>query len=54
MRQTPGKKMTKLLKTSFLLLAFTLLTVTAQAHAPMPANEKTSLDKYVEAPDPSY
>lgn len=54
MYQTPGKKMTKLLKTSFLLLAFTLLTVTALAQAPMPANEKTALDKYVEAPDPSY
>lgn len=46
--------MTKLLKTSFLLFAITLLTITALAQAPMPASEKTALDKYVEAPDPSY
>jgi PhoPQ-activated pathogenicity-related protein len=31
-----------------------MLTLTAIAQAPAPASEKTALDRYVEAPDPSY
>lgn len=46
--------MTKLLKTSFLLFIFALLTVAAFAQAPMSAEEKTALDKYVAAPDSTY
>ncbi len=46
--------MNKLLKTSFLLIAVSLLPLITSAQAPMPAKEKTALDKYIEAPDPSY
>src|SRR5215468_2019486 len=46
--------MTKLFNSIILLLTLNLLTFTAFAQAPTPAGAKTALDKYVEAPDPSY
>ncbi|MGH9939318.1 MAG: PhoPQ-activated pathogenicity-related family protein, partial [Blastocatellia bacterium] len=46
--------MTRLFNATILLLAFNLLTFAALAQAPAPASAKTALDKYVEAPDPSY
>ncbi len=52
MRQRSRKKTTKLFNAAFLLLA--LFTFTALAQAPAPANDRTALDKYVEAPDPTY
>jgi hypothetical protein len=44
--------MTRLFNATILIL--TLLTFAALAQAPAPASVKTALDKYVEAPDPSY
>ena len=52
MRQESPRKTARLFNATILLL--TLLTFTALAQAPAPANVKTTLDKYVEAPDPSY
>ncbi len=43
--------MTKSLLTAFSLVLFTALSF---AQAPKPVEAKTALDKYVEAPDPSY
>ncbi len=43
-----------LFMTTLLLLAFTLLTSAAFAQSSAPADARTALDKYVEAPDPSY
>src|SRR5215467_14918935 len=54
MREIPRENMTKLFNATILLLTFNLLAFTAIAQAPMPADAKTALDKYVEAPDPSY
>ncbi len=54
MRQNSPKNMTKLFNATILLLTFNLLTFAALAQAPAPASAKTALDKYVEAPDPSY
>jgi PhoPQ-activated pathogenicity-related protein len=52
MRQNSPKKMTRLFSATILLLS--LFTFAAFAQAPAPASAKTALDKYVEAPDPSY
>ena len=46
--------MTKLFKSTILCFVLSLLALTALAQAPVPVNEKTPLDKYVEAPDPTY
>lgn len=46
--------MNRLFRSSFLLLVFSLMALAALAQAPMPAEAKTALDKYVEAPDPTY
>src|SRR5215470_10918965 len=54
MFESPQKTMTKLFATSLFLIVFHLLSFTALAQAPAPADVKTALDKYVEAPDPSY
>src|SRR5262245_56855569 len=54
MLETPRENMTKLFNATILLFTFNLLAFTAFAQAPMPADAKTALDKYVEAPDPSY
>src|SRR5215470_15273688 len=54
MRQNSQKKMTRLFNMTILLLTFALFTFAASAQAPAPAGAKTALDKYVEAPDPSY
>ncbi|HEY8462286.1 MAG TPA: PhoPQ-activated pathogenicity-related family protein [Blastocatellia bacterium] len=50
MRQDSPKNMTKPFNATILLLTLNMLTFTAFAQAPA----KTALDKYVEAPDPSY
>src|SRR4030095_16315998 len=50
--QNSPKNMTRLFNAT--ILALTLFTFAAFAQAPAPANSKTALDKYVEAPDPSY
>jgi PhoPQ-activated pathogenicity-related protein len=52
MRQNSRKNRINLFNTTLLLLA--LSTFTALAQAPAPANDRTALDKYVEAPDPTY
>src|SRR5262245_16193436 len=52
MRQNSPKKITRLFNATILLLI--LSTFAALAQAPAPASVKTALDKYVEAPDPSY
>jgi PhoPQ-activated pathogenicity-related protein len=52
MRQSSGEKRIKLFNTTLLLLALSAFTALAQA--PTPANDRTALDKYVEAPDPTY
>src|SRR6266542_5037664 len=52
MRQNSRKNMIWLFNAAFLPLV--LLTCAALAQAPAPAGVKTALDKYVEAPDPSY
>ena len=54
MRQDSPKKMTELFNAIILLLTLSMLTFTALAQSPAPASAKTALDKYVEAPDPSY
>src|SRR5690348_2165399 len=54
MRQDSPKNATRLFNSIFLLLTLNILTFTALAQATSPAGEKTALDKYVEAPDPSY
>src|SRR5262249_40937636 len=54
MRQDSPKNMNKLFNATILLLTLNLLTFTALAQAPATADAKTALDKYVEAPDPSY
>jgi PhoPQ-activated pathogenicity-related protein len=50
MRQDSSKNMTKLFNVIILLLTLNMLSFTALAQAPA----KTPLDKYIEAPDPSY
>src|SRR5262247_3418946 len=52
MRQHSRNNMTRLFNTAFLPLI--VLTCAALAQAPAPASIKTALDKYVEAPDPTY
>ncbi|MGE0132733.1 MAG: PhoPQ-activated pathogenicity-related family protein [Blastocatellales bacterium] len=52
MRQGSWKNGIELFNTTLLLLSLTAFTALAQA--PAPASNKTALDKYVEAPDPSY
>src|SRR5215475_6994742 len=52
MRQNSLKNMTRLFNATILI--FTLFTFAAFAQAPAPTGVKTALDKYVEAPDPSY
>src|SRR5262245_36926579 len=52
MRQNSRKNITRLSNVTILLL--TLFPFAAFAQAPAPASVKTALDKYVEAPDPTY
>ena len=52
MLKTPGKSLTSLFNVALLFLAFQSLSFTALAQSQ--ANAKTPLDKYIEAPDPSY
>jgi PhoPQ-activated pathogenicity-related protein len=54
MRQNSPRKMTRLFNVTFLLLTFATLTFAALAQVPASSSAKTALDKYVEAPDPSY
>jgi PhoPQ-activated pathogenicity-related protein len=54
MRQISRKKMSGLFKATILILSFYLLNFISLAQAPAPTGNKTALDKYVEAPDPSY
>jgi PhoPQ-activated pathogenicity-related protein len=54
MKTSKDKKTTKLHYGFFLLIAFQLLTVAVLAQSPEPMNGRTALDRYVEAPDPSY
>src|SRR5262245_2345755 len=53
MGQNSPKKMTRLFNATVLLLILFPFAA-ALAQAPAPASAKTALDKYVEAPDPSY
>ncbi|HKQ91557.1 MAG TPA: PhoPQ-activated pathogenicity-related family protein [Blastocatellia bacterium] len=52
MRQDSQRKTTRVFNATILLLI--LFTFATFAQAPAPASVKTALDKYVEAPDPSY
>jgi PhoPQ-activated pathogenicity-related protein len=52
MRQSSLKDRIKLFNLTLLLITFTAFTALAQA--PAPSNDRTALDKYVEAPDPTY
>jgi PhoPQ-activated pathogenicity-related protein len=52
MRQNSQRKSTRLFNAT--ILPLTLFTFATFAQAPAPASVKTALDKYVEAPDPSY
>ncbi|HZS05083.1 MAG TPA: PhoPQ-activated pathogenicity-related family protein [Blastocatellia bacterium] len=54
MHQTERKNVIRLFDVTFLLLALYLLVATAFAQSPASASAKTALDKYIEAPDPSY
>jgi PhoPQ-activated pathogenicity-related protein len=54
MRKDSLINMARLFKATILPLTLTMMTFTAIAQSPAPASQKTALDKYVEAPDPSY